>query len=296
MGTSKSSTGPGKGVGLVPPWLDTPPGAPPPSVPAAPGLPGSTPNPQAPPTQAPGQPQPLPPTPTAPPAGTAVPKRFQEARRGVGAYIVSGDTGRLRAGLGSYVGKGYRGGRTASARMGQAATSAGRAYNVLSGLANGSITPQDLGFDPASIAGASMDDVIDALVEAICRNDTTLDDAAGREAVNEALSEVLAGNPAIDPFAMPVEHTQEVWLRTVAYHVFEDIMLDLGPGLQRGAAGNAAAFNDRRFEIRDFVRESFREQYGLLTAAGRTLDRTNAATIAREITSLVFDVYEGWME
>ncbi|WP_156630152.1 MULTISPECIES: Qat anti-phage system associated protein QatB [unclassified Methylobacterium] len=225
-----------------------------------------------------------------------MPKRFQEARRGVGAYVSSGDKERLRAGLGSYVGKGYRGGRTASARMGQAATSAGRAYDVLSGLADGSVTQQDLGFDPATVAGAPMDDVIDALVDVICRNDTTLDDAAGREAVNEALSEVLAENPGTDPLAMPVEHTQEVWLRTVAYHVFEDIMLDLGAGLQRGAFGDAKVFNDRRYEIRDFVRESFREQYGQLTAAGRNVDRSNAAAIAKEVTSLVFDVYEGWME
>ncbi|MBK3404192.1 hypothetical protein H0176_22300 [Methylorubrum populi] len=225
-----------------------------------------------------------------------MPKRFQEARRGVGGYVSSGDKGRLRAGLGSYVGKGYRGSRTASARMGQAATSAGRAYDVLSGLADGSVTPQDLGFDPAIVAGAPMDDVIDALVDAICRNDTTLDDAAGREAVNEALSEVLTENPDTDPLAMPVEHTQEVWLRTAAYHVFEDIMRDLGAGLQRGAAGDAKVFNDRRYEIRVFVRESFREQYGQLAAAGRNVDRTNAAAIARDVTSLVFDVYEGWME
>lgn len=295
MGTSKSSTGPGKGVGLVPPWLDTPAGPPPPpNVPPPPAPPGSVPGPQGPPQQPPGQTPP--PVPPVQPAGQAVPKRFSEARRGLGDYVSTGDTGRLRAGLGSYVRKGYRGSRTAAARMGQAATSAGRAYDVLSGLSDGRYTPQDLGFDPASLAGAPMDDVVDALVEAICANDTTLDDNSGRVAVNEALSEVLAENPSVDPLAMPAEHTQEVWLRTVSYHVFEDIMLDLGPGLQRGAAGNATLLNDRRFEIRQFVRESYREQYGQIIASGRTVDAANAAAIAREVTGLVLDVYAGWSE
>ena len=296
MGTSKSSSGPGKNVGLVPPWLDAPPGAPPPPLvippPAAP--PGNdigqhpSPPPQHPPL--------APPIPTVPLDGRAVPKRFSDARRAIGDYISSGDSGRLRAGLGSYVGKGYRGSRTATARMSQAATSAGRAYDILSGLAEGSITPQDLGFDPATLAGAPMDDVIDALVDAICTNDTTLDDVAGREAVNEALSEVLGENPTVDPLSMPAEHTQEVWLRTAAYHVFEDIMLDLGAGLQRGAAGNAALLNDRRFEIRNFVRESYREQFARIAAQGRSVDRSNATAIARDVTAFVFDVYSGWME
>ncbi len=296
MGTSRSSPGPSKNVGLVPPWLDVPggPGPQPAPMPApAPGggaNPGPSPNPQPHPGLQPAPPQ------VPPQVGQALPRRFTEARRAIRDYVRSGDRERLRAGLGSYVGKGYRGSRTASARMGQAATSASRAYSVLSGLADGSITPRDLGFDPASLAGAPMEDVIDALVDAICSNDTTLDDGAGREAVNEALSEVLGDDPDLDPLAMPIEHTREVWLRTLAYHVFDDIMLDLGPGLQSGADGNAKLLNDRRFEIRSFVLECYREQFEAVISQGRSLDRTTCDGIAREVTGMVCDVYGGWAE
>ena len=301
MGTSRSITGPGQGVGLVPPWLNIPnPQAPPPITPVLPAQPGGTPaGPQGPP-QTPRVPPapPGPPVQQAPPTpspGVALPKRFSDARRSFGSFVSTGDRARLRSGLGSYVRKGYRGSSTATARMGQAATSAGRAYDVLSGLNDGRITPQDLGFNPATLAGTAIEDIIDALVDAICVNDTTLDDAAGREAVNEALSEVLEENPTVDPLRMPTEHTTEVWIRTTAYHVFQDIMRDLGPGLQRGAAGNAPLLNERRREVRDFVRESYREQYNATVAQGTTLNAGNAATIARSITQQVFSVYEGWM-
>ena len=162
--------------------------------------------------------------------------------------------------------------------MGQAATSAGRAYEVLSDLAAGTATPERLGFDPTALAGASVDDVVDALVDAICLTDTTLDDNAGRDAVGRALSEVLDENPEIDAFAMPAEHTEEVWLRTVAYHVFDDIITDLGGGLQNAAAGDHELFNDRCVEISGFILESFREQLGLLASQGQ---RPTPATLGQ---------------
>ncbi|MES2031535.1 MAG: hypothetical protein V4477_20330 [Pseudomonadota bacterium] len=178
--------------------------------------------------------------------------------------------------------------------MAQSATSAGRAYDVLSRIADGTATPQEIGFDPALLAGAQLDDVVDALVDAICANDTTLDDGAGRAAVDESLSEVLGENPGLDPLAMPPEYIREVWLRTLSYHVFEDFMLDLGAGLQRGAAGNAILFNDRKIEIRMFMLEIYREQSQAVEARGAALDRASSDRIAREVNSQVFQVFEGW--
>ena len=290
MGTSKSSSGPGKGVNLVPEWLDVPPGAPPVLPPqTAPANPTTPPN---------GAPPPIPPTlPLAPAApGTSIPRRFNDARRAFGDFIRSGDRRRLQSGLGHYVGKGYRGSRAASARMGQAATSAGRAYDVLTGVASGTATPERLGFNPAALAGGPLDDIIDALVDAICRNDTTLDDNAGRIAVNEALSEVLDENPGLDPLLMSAEYAEEVWLRTLSYHVFDDIMHDLGGRLQAAAAGDHVLFNDRCFEIKGFIRESYRDQLGRLAAAGQRLASATIMQMGRQLNAMVFDVYGGWLE
>lgn len=289
MGTSKSSPGPGGDVPLVPPWLDLPPGPVPPILPQGSNPPGIPPIPI--PIPAPTQP-----IPTPLPTQIALPKRFQPARRGLGDYARTGHQSHLKSGLGSYVGRGYRGAGNASSRMGQAATSAARAYATLSGLANGTATTAQLGFDPTSLAGADMDDVIDAIVDSICRNDTTLDDGAGRLAANEALSEVIAQNPGMDPLAMPMEHIHEVYLRTLAYHVFENILHDIGLSLQHGSEGDAVRFNDRCLDIKSFVLESFREKRNGPQGGMTVLTPQNAFAVAREITDTVMEVYEGWIE
>lgn len=287
MGTSKSSSGPGGSVPLVPPWLDLPAGPAPPVPPQGSNPPVNPPNP----TPVPGQPFH---TPT--PQHIALPKRFQSARRGLSDYARTGHQSHLKNGLGSYVGRGYRGSGNAASRMGQAATSAARAFATLSGLANGSATPAQLGFDPASLAGSDMDDVIDAVVDSICRNDTTLDDGAGRLAANEAISEVIAQNPGLDPLAMPLEHIREVYLRTLAYHVFENILHDIGLGLQHASEGDAVRFNDRCVEIKSFVLESFREKLDAPQGGATILTPLNAFAFAREVTDLVMEAYEGWLE
>jgi hypothetical protein len=304
MGTSKSSSGPGKNVGLVPPWLNVPAGSPPPQPPIPPSLPvGANPNvgqPQTPPNAPPYGPGDTPleqrPQQAPPPPRTSVPRRFTEARRALGDFMRTGDAAARRRGLGSYVAKGYRGSANASARMGQAATSASRAYEVLSGLADGTATPADLGFNPADLAGADFEDVIDALTDSICKGDTTLDDAAGRQAVSEAISEVIGDTPGLDPLDMPPDQIREVWLRTLAYHVFSDIMRDIGGDLQHAANGDYGLFNDRSVDIRNFIRESYREQFEVIAAQGRPLNRNTCDAIGRDVNRLVLDVYQGWLE
>jgi hypothetical protein len=167
---------------------------------------------------------------------------------------------------------------------------------VLAELADGTATPESLGFDPATLAGAAIEDVIDALVDSICKNDTTLDDEAGRDAVAEAISEVLSADPTLDPMALPQLQIREVWLRTLAYDVFDTLMRDIGGDLQNAANGDFKLFNDRRIEIRDFVRECYREQLGVMETQGRTLTRASSDAMAREVNGVVMDVFEGWLE
>lgn len=272
MGTSKSSTGPGQHVGLIPPWLNSPNSpVPDPLVPNAP-------------------------IPNAQPEQVPLPNRFIEARRAFGNFISTGQLTSLQRGLGSYVGKGYRGSGNASARMGQAATSASRAFSLLTGIAHGTIPLGELGIDLATIANAPMEVVVDALVDAICGDDTTLDDGAGRQAVYEALSEVLDENPDIDPLAMHPEAVREVFLRTLAYHVWEDILLDIGYRLQHGAHGDAKLFNDRCVEIREFIRESYREQLEAIESQGKALSKGTCDAIAREVNALALGIFESWFE
>jgi hypothetical protein len=140
MGTSRSSTGPGSGVPLVPDWLDRPPGAPPP--------------------------------PAIPP-DLASPNRFGPARRQFSRYVDDGDRDSLRSGLSSYVNQGYGSSQTASERMAQAASTAARSYSVLSSVSGGGAAAAALGFDPASLVGLSIRDLIGKIVDAVRPSSTT---------------------------------------------------------------------------------------------------------------------------
>jgi hypothetical protein len=180
--------------------------------------------------------------------------------------------------------------------MGQAATTAARMYRNLSGLAGGSASKESLGFDPASLDGASMDDIIDAIVDATCTGDKTLDDESGRLAAHDAMIELMIAHPEADPRNLPPALIQEVFLHTLANHVFENIRRDIGVSLQKATKGNAVLYNSRCKEMKLYVLESFREQLGLVLARGGQVTVQNCDSIARNVTEMTMDVYQGGEE
>lgn len=255
MGTSKSSSGPGARVPMVPDFLDVP-------------------------------------SPAMPVPGTAPPQRFNSARRHFGRFVEKGELSSLGKALGSYVRSGYGGGRNAALRMGQAATTAARVYQTLSGLADGSIRAESLGFDASSLDGATMEDIIDAIVDVVCKGDTTLDDESGRLAAHDAMIELMTDHPDADPMNLPPELIEEIFLQTLANHVFENIRRDIGASLQGAARGDAARFNAQCKEMRQFVLESFREQLGDVIARGGKISSGNCDEVARKVTAMTMDVYQ----
>ena len=109
MGTSQSSTGPGSGVPLVPPWADEPdvadPGEPPEEAPSGQGPPDGA---------------------TAPALAPAA--RFGACRTALGSYATSGDRADLRRSLGAYTRRGYGGAGNLSRRFGGTARTADGAW------------------------------------------------------------------------------------------------------------------------------------------------------------------------
>lgn len=255
MGTSRSSTGAGSNVPLVPEWLDQPTGTPPPPVP-----------------------------PLAPA------ERFKPARVQFGKYVDDGDRDTLRSALGRYVNQGYGGPAGAAARMAQAASTAERAFSVLSALAGGEGAPE-APFDPATLAGLSTREIVSRIVNAIRPEQTTLDDGASRQAVDEAISVVLEADPTADPLAFNEEQIKEVFVLTLAFDIFEIIRLDNGEAIQRNADGDPDLEQTRLADIRDFVVETVRARLARLLEQGRRLAQVTIGTIAAEVTRLTMDVF-----
>lgn len=95
MGTSQSSTGPGGGSPLVPPWADD---------------------------------QPQQPLPEPPPA------RFSGFRRALGSFVSSGNRDKLTRAVGHYARTASGGGRSASRRLGSVTRAGANLFGALSGI------------------------------------------------------------------------------------------------------------------------------------------------------------------
>lgn len=306
MGTSKTSSGPGKNVPLVPSWLEpdgkpSPPmgpnSLPPPNQPSSPGTPGA-PTPAPPGGQPQPQPSPQPWRPALPPPPLAPARRFTATRRAIGSYAKSGGDGNLRKALGNYVKNGYGGGGTASRRMQKGPAAAGGVYNILSGGqgdGDGQRTDRPL-LDVQSLAGLSHREVAERIAEAVNPGNVSLDDAAVREAIADAVSSVLDENQDADITNLPAELSEECYLRTLSNTAFNVIIADIGASLQRGAGNNAQIHNDRLKEVKDYVREVYRSQMAKLKSGGQTLTNATSTAIARNVTAMVMDVFESYIE
>ncbi|NSL21680.1 hypothetical protein G6M40_14550 [Agrobacterium tumefaciens] len=302
MGTSKTSSGPGKNVPLVPNWVgDDSPKPPLPSSPPFTGQDGGGP-PQPSPSPSPAwdkKPDQPPPAqqPEPPKQPLAPPRRFTAAKRAIGDFTKSGDQGRLRKALGNYVRSGYGGSATAARRMGKSASAASGVYNVLSRNTVTNVDGSDAPvIDLQSLAGLSHSEVAERIAEAVNPGDISLDDAGTREAVAEAVSSVLSENADADVTDLPPELVEECYVRTLSISVFNILLTDIGASVTKAAHGNAVLANDRLKEISDFVREAYRVQYDRMKGVGTNISRRNSDRIARDINAQVMDIFESYLE
>jgi len=202
MGTSQSSGGPGGGVPMVPSWTPDPPAADPPA--AAPPTDGDD---AAPSDSEDGSasavPTPLPAAPRLVPV--APPARFAGTRRSIGDFARTGDERDMRRSLGHYVRTGYGGSSVTTQRFGSTAATAGALGGALAGVAAGQPATPGSPLDPALLAGRSVNEVMDAVVEAVRPVDGTQDAEAERAAIRDALSELLTRFPDVKshPTATP---------------------------------------------------------------------------------------------
>lgn len=262
MGTSRSSTGPRGGVPLVPPWLEQPSGA---------GSPPETP-------------------PIAPS------QRFPSTKRAISSALRGGDSNAVRSTLGGYVSKGYGGAKGAAARMAQAPRTASRAVSVLSGLASGTASAGELGFDPATMRGRNIEDIASAIASAIQPSQITLDDAASQHAVSEALADLAAMDPSIDFLALSPEQIDEAYILILAYNTFEILRLDVGANIQAKAKNDYAASDRVLSEIRSTIVEVVRGGVKRIQGQGRGITQANAEAIGREAIAQTTQIFEGWVK
>ena len=253
MGTSQSSTGPGAGVALVPPWAD--------DVPQDNPLDPSADNTPDEPDQ--NRPQ------EAPPA------RFRDTRRSLGSYARNGDSRDLRRALGHYVRSGYGGTATMTRRLGGTAATAGR----LGSMFQSGRTPDGTSLRDAALAnGSDANAVLDAIVDAASPADGTQDKEASRLSIRNALSDLLARFPDADLFALTEAQRNYVIERYAALDVYARFCLDLQKTVLDKAPDAVTGMRRLRY-IREFISEQ-------VSASFRKIRDESAAPTTRSIAQL----------
>ena len=288
MGTSQSSSGPGGGVPMVPPW--TPPATPAPGAPDG-GAPGA-----GPPADGDGQDAPPPAQAApAPPPRLAPPGRFQAVRLNLGEYSRTGDGRALRRGLGQYVRNGYGGAATATRRFGGTARTAGALSNALAGLAGGDASAAQAGLDRPLLAGRTADEIMDAVVEAVRPIDGTQDAEAERASIRDAMTDLLTVHPDADLLNLDPAQRALVVERFAASDVFRRFDLDVGKAL-RDKAPSAAAAMSRLKQVRDYIREAVAAAFRQLRDAGHAVTAGRVSEVVRDALRETFTVFEGYAE
>ena len=277
MGTSASSSGPGSGVPLIPPWVPEP-EIDPEVVPEGD---------QDPEIDEPVVPQLAPPL--VAPAG-----RFRGARINLGQFGGSGSAGGLRRGLGHYVRSGLGGSRNASRRMTSTARNAGALYGVLQALSSGAPPQVDLGIDPAGLAGLPARQIVDRIAEALSPSDGTLDAEASRTSISWALCEFMRREPGADLLTLTLE---QIFLTMVLYigaDICSRIELDVGKTIFEKAPDPATAL-ERVQEMKGYVRQVVANRFRRRSADAGPLTQREASQLATRVIQDTFEVFESYL-
>lgn len=262
MGTSQSSTGPLANVALVPPWADPVPEP----IPEAEDLPGL----------------PLHPVPDP----LAPDRRFAGTRRNLGSFAKTGDAVSMRRGIAHYVRTGYGGAGTMSRRLGSISTTARSLSQALDP------TSTDPGLELALLQGRSADEVVDAVVEAARPQDGTLDAEASREAIRNALSDLLREHTNVNLLNLSDTQREFVIERYAAHDVHRRFSLDVGKHLVDNAP-NASIGLARLKQARNYIRQTIAESFRRLREAGQSMTTANVrATVAHALADSLA-VFEG---
>lgn len=278
MGTSKSGTGPAAGVPLVPPWVPDP--IPPANDDSGNGADGQ--NQEAPPALAP-QPAPMAPR-----------GRFGPARSNLGTFARTGGSHDMYRALGHYVHRGLGGPGTAARRMGGTARTAGTLFGALSAAAAGQAAAPGSPFDPALLAGRSVDEVMDALVEAVRPVDGTQDAEASRRAIRDAVAELLDRFPEANLLDLSEDQRGFVIERYVALDVFNRFALDLGKTVRDKAPSLSAALS-RLEDIKDYIKEVVSARFRALRKVGEHLGARRIMEMVGQALRETFEVFEEYV-
>jgi len=280
MGTSTSSSGPGAGVSLDPPWLDE-------LAPAAGGgeletAPHDKPSELADSGEEEGQGKPT----------IAPPRRFAAARRDLGAFVRSGDTHSLARGIGHYSRTGMGGAARAASRM-RASTSAGAGLvSFLQAARDGTDARVASWVQNLLALNPSSDDVADAIVQALAPPGGSADEESLRDSMALAISELITLQPDVELLHMSDTDMWTLLQLFLGHEVCNRLQFDIGQFFESSRLDPALGVK-RELEMRDFVKNEVGVQLTSLQAKTPNPTRQQLEALVQDAVRMTFEVYEG---
>lgn len=279
MGTSASSMGPGAGVSLDPEWLDD----------------IELPN------QGNGQPdsqnddngendnqsddekqddkKPV----------LAPQRRFAGARRSMGEYVRTGSKDSLKKSLGHYSKTGMGGAKNLSRRMRTSTKVAAHFFQTLQSLRDDENFALGKILSDLQERGANANEIIDTIIDNVCPNGGSLDEASCRDSGSFALSEFMEQNPDADISKLTDDQIWKLVGTFLVNEAFNRIQLDIGQAFEKQDV-SALERVSRMNEMKDYLESDISAQLNRLrNSEGQTIDKQKLFQTAIKNT---FEVYE----
>lgn len=266
MGTSSSSSGPGKGVSFDPPWLNT-------AVDAVGVAPSDV------------QVEIL--ETSSAIAGGA---RFGDARKCLNAYVKSGGRGTLKKSLRNYVRRGLGGSARAAARMRLATAVGARTFSLLRALGDQQRSDFKELITNLLTSEHTLNDVVSEIVNHVIKIGGGTEEELCRESMAEALSEMLQDKP--DAELMNLPETDLWWLMElfVVKVILRQVFFDIGQIFERDVIDPTDRL-DRIDEIEGFVRSVVSSQMQDVRTGQSCGSQKDVCAIINKAVQLTFEVF-----
>ncbi|MCC6428363.1 MAG: hypothetical protein IT435_16270 [Phycisphaerales bacterium] len=144
------------------------------------------------------------------------------------------------------------------------------------------------------LEGRDVSDVVRAVVEAVRPVDGTQDAEASREAIGEALAELLKQDPEADLQQLTDEQRLQVVQEFIAGDIFHRLVLDVG-GAIKARAATPKVYLKRLDQIRSYLRQGIAAAFRRLATAGQTVTRSRVADLARKAIADAISVFEEYI-
>lgn len=235
----------------------------------------------------PGNPAPPPSRP--PVAPPPVERRYNRIRRAFNDALRSASSADMREAVGRYASNGVGSASNGRRRMGSSVAAAGRVTQFLQDV-------QERGLDEAvrrlnlpALAGRSVTEVLEGLVDHVCPDGGSIDEAIARNAYTEVITELAEENVDLDTIGL--DQVRLVLERFVARSIQLRIIQDIGQGLLR-ITEQVATFRNALQQLDQLIRNAVSDAMARVADAGRVIGQTTVGAAVEEAYETTFGILQ----